>query len=82
MKIRNAVIPSILIGNKEDLRSDKTIQCISKSEGNDYANTLSSWSNFDVKYLETSAKTGNNIESIFHYLTEEIDIFDSVQTGS
>ena len=75
------LIPLILVGNKNDLRSENYSDHISYEEGKRYAHELSKWSGFEVGYVETSALTGMNIENIFDYLKIEIDNNKSVQQG-
>jgi hypothetical protein len=38
----------------------------------EYADQLSEWSGFYVPYVETSAKTGLNVEKVFSLLTDNI----------
>lgn len=58
---RNAYI--VLVGNKKDLEDDRQI---SESEAQDFAKQ------HNLLYLETSAKTGSNIENTFVRLSERI----------
>ena len=57
----NAFI-GILVGNKCDLGNRE----VSEEEGKILANALG------LKYIETSAKTGQNIDKLFYILTEDI----------
>ena len=59
--IENAFI-GILVGNKCDLGNRE----VSEEEGKILANALG------LKYIETSAKTGQNIDKLFYILTEDI----------
>ena len=59
--IENAFI-GILVGNKYDLGNRE----VSEEEGKILANALG------LKYIETSAKTGQNIDKLFYILTEDI----------
>ena len=52
----------ILVGNKCDLENRE----VSEEEGKILANALG------LKYIETSAKTGQNIDQLFYILTEDI----------
>jgi Ras-related protein Rab-1A len=56
----------LLVGNKIDLRNDKSI---TTEEGKEMANQLSSIINSDVPFIETSAKTGQNIDDAFKLIT-------------
>ena len=58
----NEKVPIILVGNKIDCK-DRTID---KSEGEELANE------FNIKYYECSAKTGENINLVFDELTKEM----------
>ena len=53
--------PLIIVGNKSDLQREVT-----NEEGLNYANSI------NLKYYETSAKTGQNIEEVFDALFNEI----------
>ncbi len=52
----------ILLGNK----SDSTERKVTKEEGKEVANK------YNMTFLETSAKTGTNVNESFHTLTKEI----------
>ncbi len=69
---KNRVVPMVLIGNKSDLRDENSI---TKEAGEEYAKSLSSWSNFEIPYVETSAKEGSNVEEAFHTLLRNIEQF-------
>lgn len=67
-------IPMVLLSNKSDLRqmSDFTI---SFEQGSELANLISKNylnNQFSVPYIETSAKTGENVENAFGSLVEMI----------
>lgn len=68
---KNRIVPLVLIGNKSDLR-DSTPYSVPKEYAMEYADQLSQWSGFYVPYMETSAKTGLNVEKVFSLLTESI----------
>ena len=53
----------VLIGNKGDLKENREI---SDEEINKFA------INNNIKYFETSAKNGNNIEECFYYIAEKL----------
>jgi small GTP-binding protein len=67
------IVPVVLIGNKTDLRGK--VPCLPREAGTQYANSLTEWTGFDVPYLETSAKTGLNIEKAFALLSDQIEQF-------
>ncbi len=67
------IVPIVLIGNKTDLRG--TSPCLPKEAGQQYAAALSQWTGFDVPYLETSAKSGLNVEEAFGLLSKQIELF-------
>ncbi len=68
---RSPVVPMVLIGNKSDLRAENP-NAISREVGEQYARSLSQWSGFEVPYVETSAKTGENVEEAFVTLLRNI----------
>ena len=66
------VIPIALIGNKSDLRGRKSISVKNAIE---YCRILTEKTKkygFDVNYIETSAKTGLNIEEAFEAIGKKI----------
>lgn len=67
------IVPIVLIGNKTDLRG--TVPCLPKEAGQQYASALTSWTGFEVPYLETSAKTGLNVDQAFALLSGQIEMF-------
>jgi len=56
-------IPFVLVGNKADLESSR---CVSKEEGETLAKKL------NCKFLESSAKTKQNVHECFHELVRDI----------
>ncbi|MEE9409559.1 MAG: GTP-binding protein, partial [Candidatus Heimdallarchaeota archaeon] len=68
---KNRIVPIVLIGNKADLR-ESTPYSVPKEYAQEYADQLSEWSGFYVPYVETSAKTGLNVENVFSILAENI----------
>lgn len=56
-------VVKILVGNKVDLQESRAVQ---KSEGEALARSLG------VLYVETSAKTGENVDSVFMNLSKQI----------
>jgi small GTP-binding protein len=69
-------IPVVILGNKVDLRGEMTAT-VKPSEGEALAHELSESAQSEIKipYLETSAKTGQNVEQAFYLLAEEITAF-------
>jgi len=65
-------IPIILVGNKSDLRYDSPTK-VTDQEAHLYANQLSEWLGYEILYINTSAKTGDNVEIIFHALINKIE---------
>ncbi|MHA1222866.1 MAG: GTP-binding protein [Candidatus Heimdallarchaeaceae archaeon] len=71
---KNRIVPLVLIGNKADLR-ETSPYTVPKNYAQEYADQLSEWSGFYVPYMETSAKTGLNVEKVFTLLTEQISAY-------
>lgn len=69
---KQKIIPMVLIGNKSDLR-EATPEAISHDAGADYAQSLTTWSNFEIPYVETSALNGENVENAFITLLRNIE---------
>lgn len=70
-------VPIVLLGNKFDLRN-KFPEAISSDQGELLAEQLSektSEEGFEVSYLETSAKTGQNVTQAFSLLGKNISDF-------
>ena len=63
------ILPIIVIANKIDLRN-QVDTCLSKDDGENIAESLSHKTPFTVPYIETSAKTGENVELAFNRLAE------------
>ena len=62
-------IPFMLVGNKIDLVDQRVV---SRERGEEYAKQLSKWLGWDVPYIETSAKTGENVEESFLILANNV----------
>ncbi len=62
-------IPLIIVANKIDLRNE--IDCITKSEGENFVKKIQEKYNLpdSIKFLETSAKTGENVDEAFQMIT-------------
>ncbi|MDH5401121.1 MAG: GTP-binding protein [Candidatus Heimdallarchaeota archaeon] len=78
--VSERLVPSILVGNKADLR-DSTSNPVSVEDASNYAKQLTDWSGFKVPYIESSALTGYNIDDIFASLIREIEILNESQQG-
>ncbi len=57
-------LPGILVGNKKDI---ETLAQVETVEANDFAQKLG-W-----QFIETSAKSGLNVETLFKYVASEVD---------
>ena len=69
---KGSEIPMILIGNKSDLRKTTPIEKqVSREEAEEYAKKLNGGAG-SVVYIETSALTGDKVETAFHALIEKI----------
>lgn len=78
--LRTGPIPVILLGNKIDLRDPNDASHIQLDQGQKLADRLSQlYSNGDmpVPYLETSAKTGENVVEAFTMLARQIIKYSS-----
>jgi small GTP-binding protein len=74
--VKNVVSPQValcIIGNKTDLRSDTSVttELAKKIIHEDIAQNYQLFRN-DIDYIETSAKTGENVDRAFHALGEKI----------
>jgi len=73
------VCPLVLVGNKSDLRDDSP-SSVAKEIAEQYVKELSEWSGFDVSYFDTSALTGDNVDSAFRALIGTIDHYVGMMT--
>ncbi len=63
-KMANEAAPVILVANKIDLR--ETSEVVNSQKGQDLADK------FGIKFMETSAASGHNVQATFTLLCEEI----------
>ncbi|OLS28368.1 MAG: GTPase KRas precursor [Candidatus Heimdallarchaeota archaeon LC_2] len=61
-------VPLILVGNKSDLRDGKSVQVKKVQEYCDQLTKNTREHGFDVIYIETSAKSGENVDKAFDAL--------------
>lgn len=74
------VVPIILLGNKADLRDDN---CVSPKQADAFAEALTKKTQqygFDVHSLDTSAKTGYNVDQAFDTIAKQI--IESLEKGT
>uniref|UniRef100_A0A6B2LKJ9 Uncharacterized protein n=1 Tax=Arcella intermedia TaxID=1963864 RepID=A0A6B2LKJ9_9EUKA len=63
ISLKTEPVPIVLVGNKKDLEKSREV---SYSAGKELAQE------WDIDFVETSAKTGENIDDIFHLLVEQM----------
>ena len=63
--------PVVLVGNKVDLR-DEGYETINSKMGEELAKEFSKYLDWEVKYIESSAKTGLNVKEVFEFLGIQI----------
>ncbi|MHA2336420.1 MAG: GTP-binding protein, partial [Candidatus Hodarchaeales archaeon] len=72
----DGIPPISLLGNKIDLVPEKVVDdYLTPSEGQKLAGEVSDnyfKSNYDIPYIETSAKTGENVEKAFQLLSKHL----------
>jgi small GTP-binding protein len=68
------LVPVVLIGNKADLRGSSEDEVPFEAAA-EYAKALSDWSGYSVPYLETSAKSGHNVDLAFVQLFNNISAY-------
>jgi len=66
-----SVLPFVLVGNKVDIR-DSASNPVPPEAGQEYAKIASKTVGIDIPYIETSAKTGENISQAFEFLARVI----------
>ncbi|OLS25396.1 MAG: GTPase KRas precursor [Candidatus Heimdallarchaeota archaeon LC_2] len=71
-------LPLVLVANKTDLTSEDYYPIVEKQQGIDYAKQLSDWVKLEVPFIETSAKTGLNVENTFRTMINNLtSVFQS-----
>ena len=73
--------PLIILGNKIDLR-ESTQESVSSVEGDKFASLTSDRTiehGFEIKYIETSALTGENVEKAFEGILKQLLEFSLTQ---
>lgn len=65
-----------LIANKIDLREKNDISIVKTQQGVKYAKELTEWAEMDVPFIETSAKTGFNVDYMFETLIKNIELMN------
>jgi len=76
----NRIVPIVLVGNKSDLRATAN-DPILREQSEEYARSLSQWSGYSVPYIETSAKTGENVDEAFKTLLKNVSSFYGSSDG-
>lgn len=71
IEVNNELVPTVIVGNKIDLRTEET-PGLTQKEISPYIDKLSKKYEMEFQYIETSALTGKNITSAFENLAEEI----------
>ncbi|MCY3415035.1 MAG: GTP-binding protein [Candidatus Heimdallarchaeota archaeon] len=64
------LIPMVLIGNKTDLGHEH--REVTQQEAIKYAQELSNWAEFEIPYIETSAKLGTHVDLIFRRIVDDV----------
>ena len=67
----NENVPILLVGNKIDLRDSKK-ESISNEQGMKLAKKFSHSFRTEIDYIESSAKTGENIDEVFSIMAESV----------
>ena len=68
---KSGQIPIVIVGNKKDLRNE-TEECVAPEEGQKFAEELNKEYEIPVYFIETSAKTGENVEELFKLMFKAI----------
>ena len=78
-KHSGGVFPFVLVGNKVDLRDAFADSAVPSRVGFEYARVTSKYVGVQIPYIETSAKTGENIEQAFDFLARVIIEYSKVR---
>lgn len=70
-------VPMVIVGNKADLRGGD-YDFVTPEQAEEYAQQLTDWSDLQIPYIESSAKTGLNVDEIFESLVDNINIREGV----
>ena len=71
-------VPILLVGNKIDLRSESQ-ETISFEAGKSLAEKISKKINMEVPFIETSAKTGENIDQAFQMMADQYTTYFNIK---
>ena len=63
-----------MVANKIDLRKENDFTIVKTQQGMEYAKALTEWAKMDVPFIETSAKTGFNVDHLFNTLIKNIEL--------
>ena len=78
-KIVHEPVPMILVANKIDLRTE--IDCLTTQQGTHLVEELSNTFDNSIQLIESSAKTGENIDKIFAQLAKSVVNFRTEDLG-
>ena len=68
----NKIVPLVLLANKNDLRGESGNE-VPSEDGKKYSQDLSKWSSSEIPYIETSAKTSENVDYAFELLLKTLE---------
>lgn len=66
-------LPLVLVANKTDLYEAGEETQVQQQQGIEYAKELTEWAKFEVPFIETSAKTGFNVDEMFGKLIKNMN---------
>lgn len=69
----NKLPPFALVANKSDLLNEETYPIVDSQQGTKYAKELSDWAKMEIPFIETSAKTGFNVDMMFGTLVVNME---------
>ncbi|MHA1557876.1 MAG: GTP-binding protein, partial [Candidatus Heimdallarchaeota archaeon] len=72
IKLEGKELIFVLVGNKNDLRENQAIKCVSTKDGRNLAKTLSLVFGIDVPFFETSSISGDGVEDMFKTFIDEV----------